>query len=637
MLMVLFVGQAKSDHANARAEKEATIGSQAEIMDRAMLNARRNEKDFLLRKDAKYALDQADSVRSSETALEAMSQGIGGDDSRRQEIDAVRQGIAKYSAAFKDVTDIQTRIGLTETLGLMGTLRDSVHEIETALNAHEDQRLTILMLMMRRHEKDFLARLDHKYVDELDHRVAEFEKALPASAIPAQDRPNILAHLATYQQDFRAAAENVLAGVGKAKTLSESYATVAPRIQSLIEATRQQMNAAKEAAAHVEEISQRAMVAVSLVGLLLMLVIGTIIARSVFAPINGMRECMESLTQGHMEVAVPGGERGDEIGQMARSVQVFKENLIRIKRLEADQEEQKHQTEQERKDALRKMADAFEAQVGSVVQTVTSAAVQLQASSRQMAATATETSAQATTVASAAEEASSNVQTVAAASEELSASINEISGQVERSRAVAERAEGEANQTTILIERLAENVGSIGQIASLITDIANQTNLLALNATIEAARAGDAGKGFAVVAGEVKNLANQTAKATDEIGTRITAVQNGTADAVKAIQSITQVINEMGGISASVAAAVQQQSAATSEIARNVDQAAIGTQEVSSNIGGVEIAARETGQAASQISKSSGELSVQANLLKSEVGRFLDQVRSDEENMRKVG
>ncbi len=282
------------------------------------------------------------------------------------------------------------------------------------------------------------------------------------------------------------------------------------------------------------------------------------------------------------------------------------------------------------------LANSFEGQVGGVINAVTSAAVELQASSKQMAATATETSAQATAVASSAEESSSNVQAVASATEELSNSIKEIAQQIERTRTVAVKADSEAKHSTALIEKLSENVTSIGEIVNMINDIASQTNLLALNATIEAARAGDAGKGFAVVASEVKNLAAQTAKATEEVSIRISTIQSGTSDAVQAISSISQVISEMSSISNSVAAAVEQQGAATHEIARNVEQASIGTKEVSKNIGSVETAAQETGAAATQISNSASDLSVQADTLKREVNNFLEQIRSDKENMKLI-
>lgn len=346
-------------------------------------------------------------------------------------------------------------------------------------------------------------------------------------------------------------------------------------------------------------------------------------------PIGVLSQAMLRLAEGDLDIVVPMVNRKDELGQMGRVINVFKDNAIEKIRLEQGQEEQKRRADEDRRIALRGLADSFESQVGTVVDAVTSAASQMQSSSRQMASTATETSTQATSVASAAEQASGNVQTVAAATEELAVSINEIASQVERSRTVASRADLEAKETTRLIQRLSETVESIGQIVNLINDIASQTNLLALNATIEAARAGEAGKGFAVVASEVKGLANQTAKATEEIAAQIAAVQTGTADAVKAIGSISVVIAEIGGIGASVASAVSEQTAATSEIARNVDQAAMGTQEVSRNIGLVESAARDTGGAAGQISEFSNDLSHQADILKREVGRFLEQVRSD--------
>ena len=359
-----------------------------------------------------------------------------------------------------------------------------------------------------------------------------------------------------------------------------------------------------------------------------------LITRSITRPVNAMTAIMGELSRNNLAVEVPYADRHDEIGTMAGAVAHFKSELQRIKALEAAQEEQKKQAEADRLAAMRKMADTFEESVGKVIETVTSAATELQAASGQMAGTATETSAQATTVASSAQQASGNVETVAAATEELASSIKEIAHQVERSQAVAIRAGDEAGQTTAQIRALSDNANKIGEIVNLINDIASQTNLLALNATIEAARAGDAGKGFAVVANEVKHLATQTGKATEEIAAQIRAVQDGTANAVHAIDSISKVIGEMGEISAAVAAAVEQQSGATSEIARNVEQAAAGTGEVSANIVSVEQAARETGSAAEQIQSSSSDLAKQAEFLRHEVGQFLAQVRADKKDMK---
>ena len=274
------------------------------------------------------------------------------------------------------------------------------------------------------------------------------------------------------------------------------------------------------------------------------------------------------------------------------------------------------------------LADNFEANVKGIVESVSSSATEMQGSAQSMSSTAEETSRQSTAVAAASEEASTNVQTVASAAEELSNSVEEVGRQVGQSNKIAQNAVEEAQRTNDKVQGLAEAAQKIGEVVNLINDIASQTNLLALNATIEAARAGEAGKGFAVVASEVKSLANQTAKATEEIAAQIGAIQAATTDAVSAIQGIGSTIGEISEISTAIATAVEQQSAATKEIAANVQQAAAGTQEVSENISGVTQAASETGEAAGQVLGAAQELSKQSEALREQVDSFLIEVRA---------
>ena len=355
--------------------------------------------------------------------------------------------------------------------------------------------------------------------------------------------------------------------------------------------------------------------------------IGWTLARNVSIPIKHITVVMGRLADRDLTAQVVGLERKDEIGAMAHAVQVFKTNMVKADEMaEAQRKEQAAKEERSRR--LAALAAEFDANIGTVVQAVSSQATQMEASAQSLTATAEEATKQSAAVAAASEEASANVQTVASAAEELSSSIAEISRQVAQSSRVAAGAVSEAERANQMVQGLVQASQKIGDVVALITDIANQTNLLALNATIEAARAGEAGKGFAVVAAEVKNLANQTAKATEEIGVQISGVQNATQGAVQAIETIAKTIAEINGIASTIAAAVEEQSAATKEIARNVEQASSGTQEVATNITGVGQAANDTGSAAASVLASATDLTRQSETLKTVVTTFLVNVKA---------
>jgi methyl-accepting chemotaxis protein len=367
-----------------------------------------------------------------------------------------------------------------------------------------------------------------------------------------------------------------------------------------------------------------------LVAAALLLVVGmsVLLSRSIVGPITGMTAAMHKLAGGDTATVIPARERGDEVGAMAQSVQIFKDNMIETARLRGEQDGLKLASEAEKKAFLSKMADEFQNGVRASLDTLTQSANSMRTMSQSMSSTAEDASHRATTVAAAAEEATTNVQTVAVATEELSSSVAEIGRQVTQSTHIAGQAVAEANRTNKTVQGLSAAAAKIGDVVKLISDIASQTNLLALNATIEAARAGEAGRGFAVVANEVKSLANQTAKATEEIAAQVTAMQSATTEAVQAIESIGGTIGSINEIATTIASAVEEQGAATQEIARNVQQAAQGTGQVSQNIVGVNQAAGQTGAAASQVLVSAEELSRQSATLRADVDHFLANIRA---------
>ncbi|SOD96792.1 methyl-accepting chemotaxis sensory transducer with Cache sensor [Caenispirillum bisanense] len=352
------------------------------------------------------------------------------------------------------------------------------------------------------------------------------------------------------------------------------------------------------------------------------------IVRDISRPTIDLAHRMHDLADGRLDVAVVATDRGDEIGEMARAMDVFKHNMLERRRLEEEQKAAEARAKEERRALMHRLADDFERAVGEVVASVSDAAAELEATATAMTSTAEETSRQSGVVAGAAEEATASVETVAAATEELSASIADISRRVGGASAEARAAVEEAERSNEMVLELAHAAERIGEVVVLINDIANQTNLLALNATIEAARAGDAGKGFAVVANEVKTLANQTARATEDITQQIAAIQGATKGTVAAIQDIGRTIARISDTAGAIAVAVEQQGAATHEIARNVAAAAQGAGDVTHNIAGVKDAAGETGAAAAQVQMSASTLAHHSALLRKELDHFLGGVRA---------
>jgi methyl-accepting chemotaxis protein len=373
--------------------------------------------------------------------------------------------------------------------------------------------------------------------------------------------------------------------------------------------------------------TQRSLIAAGLI-VLLTLAVSMVVARGITGPLQRMTGAMNDLAGGKLDVDVPGIGRRDEIGEMAKAVEVFKRNAVERQALEAEQKQAETRAVAQRKADMYKMAEDFEGAVGGIIGAVSTASSQLETSAGALSSTAERAEELATTVAAASEEASTNVQSVASATEEMASSVNEISRQVQESARMAGEAVDQARKTNDRVSELSKAAARIGDVVELINTIAGQTNLLALNATIEAARAGEAGRGFAVVASEVKALAEQTAKATGEIGQQVSGIQAATQESVGAFKEISGTIERLSEISSAIAAAVEEQGAATQEISRNVQQAAHGTQQVSSNITDVQRGASETELASTQVLSAAQSLSGDSNRLKLEVDKFLATVRA---------
>jgi methyl-accepting chemotaxis protein len=389
-----------------------------------------------------------------------------------------------------------------------------------------------------------------------------------------------------------------------------------------------------QAGVYVDDIDavifNRAMwiVAVGLAGLLIAGVVAYSLGRGLVRPLNEICGVMDGLAAGKLATDIPNRDQRNEVGRICRSLGVFKDALVAAEQLRAEQSDREAEQLARRRADMNRLANEFEGAVGKIIKTVSTASIELESAAGSLSATAERSQELTDVVAGASEEASANVHSVASATEQMSSSVTEISRQVQASAKIASEAVQQAKATNEQVSELSKAADRIGDVVELINTIAGQTNLLALNATIEAARAGDAGRGFAVVAAEVKALAEQTAKATDEISQQVSGIQGATRESVQAIQTIGNTIERISAIASTIAAAVEQQGAATKEISRNVQHAANGTSQVSANIFDVKRGAGEIGQASLNVLSAARSLSGESSHLKADVETFLSSVRS---------
>jgi methyl-accepting chemotaxis protein len=450
---------------------------------------------------------------------------------------------------------------------------------------------------------------------EIRAALATVEEPLEAYAVSATK----IVELAF--ESTREGEQNLPEFVKAFEALEEAMEGVSARIEEAAEQVKVEAEGLASLTTMMNWIASTVSVVVAL-GLCLYLL------RGVVRPVAQMTQTMNSLADGHLDVEVPSRTRRDEIGRMAKAVEVFRNNAREVVALRQEQEQTFEASERRRREDLMVLADQVEASLKEVAGAVSVAAQDTAGAADTVSHSVRLTNEQANAVAAASQQASANVQTVATATEELSASFGEVAAQVSRAATVARHATAIAQRTNAMVEELTASAHRIGEVVQLISTVAAQTNLLALNATIEAARAGEAGRGFAVVAAEVKELANQTAKATDTIAAQITGMQASTSEAVSAIREISDTVRDIDGISAAIAVAVEEQQAAANEIARNVQQASQGTQEVTRNIEGVSRAAMTTSSAASSSLEASKSLEAQAEALVDSLDRFLTQLRA---------
>ncbi|MGH1378374.1 MAG: methyl-accepting chemotaxis protein [Alphaproteobacteria bacterium] len=590
------------------------------------LQERRSEKDFLLRMNLKYSErhnKKADEILSIFSDLKSTVKN-------KDDLAIIQDMEGKfilYAEQFKLVVEQRKKIGLDPKLGLLGKLNKAVLEAETEILSYDNGDLLASLYLLMRHEKNFLLTFDPIYITKMQQTLGDIENIVFATVDDEDDQEYVNDMVQIYSIGFKNVSKSLLEEVKYKKKMSGLYAQVEPVLLEMSEKASLDLIKANKSL----EMEQNRSFTKILIAIVLVISIASsvmaFIGYNISLQVSEMTKTMSILAKNETDILIPYLGDNNELGEMAKSVQVFKEGMIEKALIEEETKEMRIEVEKEKVEAMEILANNFDKQVGNSINSLSSAAIALQSTAEGMKNTADTTNQSSDTVAQSSNEASMNVNTIASAMEEMSASASEIVTQINAARSISRDTSNNAETASQTITNLNLLVENIGEVVGAIQDIAEQTNLLALNATIEAARAGDAGKGFAVVADEVKKLATETDGKTKEINSRINEIKDATNASVGAMDVIIKNISDIDGAVTAVSSAIEEQNETTNEITRSTSEASQGAMNVSQVIVNVQKGARDTGVSADNVLEASKEVSQLSDSLKRSIQDFLNSIR----------
>ena len=617
-------GDARIERANRRSVQASALAEMSGRVELGIAEMGASEREFLLRRTETPARDQAEAAEGISRTL-ADIHHIGG--AAADTALALGTALADHRAAFEDLAKAERTLGLDGSRGLRSMLMDLGGELETGASALGSAILTNKIIVLRRAEEKFLLSGDEAFLRMLDDARADLEFRLNLAQPDPDARQATMGLYDSYRSGAATFARLFHDERGKREGVDASLRDLRPYLEKLLAEAREASKAADAALAGTRRDMRALILGASITILVFLVLGGSVLARSIIRPVDAMTRAMQALAKGEQGLTIPGADRRDEIGDMARAVAIFRDGLARAEALAAEQAAE-HEARSRRAAAIVSLTTTLDSVVTRSLDAVTRTAGNLQQTAETMVSAAEQTSDKATQVTAISTQASTDAGTVATSASQLSASIGKIGDQVMHSATIAAGAVQEIHQANSVIEALEISAGEINSVVDLINKIAGQTNLLALNATIEAARAGEAGKGFAVVAQEVKNLANQTAKATGDIIARIESIQGNTSQAVSAIGKVQGVVGELFNIATEIAIAIEEQGEATDAIAGNIGQVAEGAQVVTGTMADMRDAAKVTDLSSGSVLEAAESLNEQARHLHAEVQKLLRDIQA---------